>query len=376
MMRLLHLTLCLFFLIACAEESAPRSTANIKQVLGGNNTTGFLRADSPRLFEFPEDHGLHAGYRNEWWYITGNLYSAEGRHFGYQVTFFNVAARAPATTQTRETTATAASSNWNSERLWMAHFALTDVDANSHHAVERFSRENPGLAGAQLNPFKVWLDDWQLVGTGNDFPWHLKLTDQELSLSLNLNSVKKPVLQGDQGLSQKNQTAGSASYYYSLTRLQTSGEIKVGDELFTVSGNSWLDREWSSSVLGPDQSGWDWFSLQFDDGQELMYYQLRNLNGQSHAYSQGNWTDAAATQHLISPADINLQEQQWWTSPAGVQYATAWLLSYQGRQWRVQAVVDAQWMDLSFQYWEGAVNVLDPVNGSVLGSGYLEMVRQ
>jgi predicted secreted hydrolase len=129
-------------------------------------------------------------------------------------------------------------------------------------------------------------------------------------------------------------------------------------------------------VLGPDQSGWDWFSLQFDDGQELMYYQLRNLNGQSHAYSQGNWTDAAATQRLISPADINLQEQQWWTSPAGVQYATAWLLSYQGRQWRVQAVVDAQWMDLSFQYWEGAVNVLDPVSGSVLGSGYLEMVRQ
>jgi predicted secreted hydrolase len=349
------------------DEPAAQSALQLEQVLGGGNTEGFLRADAPREFIFPEDHGPHPGFRNEWWYLTGNLQTAQGRRFGYQVTFFNAAMRPPQTA--------GADSAWDSERLWMAHFAITDVDAGTHEARERFSRENPGLAGAQVSPFKVWLEDWMLTGTGTDYPWQLQVKDQDIALALELTSDKPPALQGENGLSQKSPAAGNASYYYSLTRMPSSGSLTVGNETFEVSGNSWLDREWSTSALADDQNGWDWFSLQFDDGQELMYYQLRTTSGTPHANSQGNWTDPSGTQQLISNADITLEETAHWTSPAGIRYATSWQMTYKDQQWQVKAVLDAQLMELSIPYWEGAVDVLD-AEGMVIGRGYLEMVRQ
>lgn len=352
----------------CSDrEPAAASALQLEEVLGGGNTEGFMRAEAPRAFVFPEDHGPHPGFRNEWWYLTGNLQTAAGRRFGYQVTFFSAAMRPPQTT--------GADSAWDSAHLWMAHFAITDVEAGTHEARERFSRANPGLAGAQVTPFKVWLEDWTLAGNGNDFPWRLQVKDQNLALNLDLTNAKPPALQGEQGLSQKSPAAGNASYYYSLTRMPSSGVLTIGNETFQVSGNSWLDREWSTSALADDQNGWDWFSLQFDDGQELMYYQLRTDSGVPHANSQGNWTDRNGRQQLINNTDIVLEETAYWTSPAGIRYATGWRMTYDNQQWQIKAMVDAQLMDLSIPYWEGAVDVLN-ADGAVVGRGYLEMVHQ
>lgn len=354
-------------LSGCSEEPAVSTSLRLEQILGGANTEGFLRAAAPREFSFPADHGPHPGFRNEWWYLTGNLQTTEGRRFGYQVTFFNAAMRAPDVAGT--------DSAWDSERLWMAHFAITDVEAGTHEARERFSRENPGLAGAALSPFRVWLEDWSLTGTGNDYPWHLQVADHDLALELDLTSSKLPALQGENGLSQKSPAAGNASYYYSLTRMPTVGTLTIGAEVFEVSGNSWLDREWSTSALADDQVGWDWFSLQLDDGQELMYYQLRTPSGDAHPNSQGNWTDRNGNQQLITNTDLQLEETSWWTSSDGVRYATGWLMRYRDQEWEITAVIDDQLMDLSIPYWEGAVDV-NSTDGGVVGLGYLEMVRQ
>jgi predicted secreted hydrolase len=359
--------LVLLMTVSACDSPAPTPPAafDLNSVLGGNDTEGYLRADTSREFSFPEDHGPHAGFRNEWWYFTGNLETAEGRRFGYQVTFFN-ASLPDAGTSTPE-------SAWHSERLWMAHAALTDVAGGEHHPLERFSRENPGLAGATLEPFRVWLEDWQLSGEGEG-PWQLRVADAEFTLNLDLGAAKPPVLQGVDGLSQKSPEPGNASYYYSMTRIATTGSVQVGDEVFTVSGDSWLDREWSTSALAADQSGWDWFSLQFDDGQELMYYQLRTDTGAAHASSSGNWTGTDARQTLVRPEDVVLTERDTWTSPAGVAYTTAWTLQYAGRSWSIDAVLDGQLMALSIPYWEGAVDVRDEA-GNRVGRGYLEMVR-
>jgi len=257
----------------------------------------------------------------------------------------------------------------------MAHVALTHVDNNEHVALERFSRENPGLAGAQLSPFKVWLENWSLQSETNDYPWYLNIEDDAFSLSLTLNSLKDPVLQGDNGLSQKSPEAGNASYYYSLTRIESAGEILLNGENYRVTGQSWLDREWSTSALAENQSGWDWFSLQFDDGQELMYYQLRDNEGTAHANSDGNWTDQNAQQTRIRPQDIILIETKNWLSPSGISYTTEWTIRYADQQWIIHALVEDQFMQLSVPYWEGAVEILDAQNGRYLGQGYLEMVR-
>src|SRR5688500_11191595 len=173
-----------------------------------------------------------------------NRQTAKEHRIGYKVTIFSEARRPPQTA--------GADSAWDSERLWMAHFAITDVEAGTHDARERFSRENPGLAGAQVSPFRVWLEDWTLTGTGNDYPWHLQVKDQDIALNLELLSSKPPALQGENGLSQKSPAAGNASYYYSLTRMPSSGSLTVGNETFEVTGNSWLDREWSTSALADD----------------------------------------------------------------------------------------------------------------------------
>lgn len=366
-------------LAACGEPSAPAPALSLQEALGGSADARYLRAAAPREFSFPADHGLHAGFRNEWWYLTGNLQDEAGRRFGYQLTFFYLMLPPSGEVTT---------SAWQSERVWMAHLALTDVTGNKHFAFERFARENPGLAGAQVQPFKVWLEDWQVaqlapaeslqaksVQTNGIFPWQLEAQEASVGLSLILQEGKPPVLQGEQGLSRKSATVGNASYYYSMTRMPTSGAVRIGEQVFNVVGDSWLDREWSTSALEADQAGWDWFSLQFNDGQELMYYQLRDSAGHAQPYSAGNWTDTAGQQTTVGSTEVQLTELEQWSSPSGVAYTTTWLLRYQGRELQVKAVLPDQWMALSLPYWEGAVDVTDATTGTLLGRGYLEMVR-
>lgn len=363
------LVVATLLLSACEPATAPQPSLRLAEVLGGTNTAGFLRAEQPREFSFPADHGPHPGFRNEWWYVTGNVETAAGRHFGYQVTFFNAAL---------DSEPPNGASAWQGNTLWMAHLAVTDVDSGKHVALERFSRANPGLAGAALNPFRVWLENWQLhsLNNDNDFPWQLQASDGDVSLSLQLLPLKPPVLQGNSGLSRKSAEPGNASYYYSMTRLQTAGVLRLGNEEFIVSGNSWLDREWSTSALGADQRGWDWFSLQFADGQELMYYQLLNAKGVADANSHGNWTDAGSMQTPVEPNQLVLLPLASWTGPDGVAYTTRWQLQYRGSTWLVEALVDDQYMALSLPYWEGAVRVTDAASGTEVGHGFLEMVRQ
>lgn len=367
---MLRFVLVCVVLVMCACEQRTEESVRFSPVdiLRMGITDGFERAESSRQFSFPTDHGPHPGFRNEWWYLTGNMVSAEGRRFGYQITFFNAALQP-------ETEIQSTDSGWKSNRLWMAHAAITDVEGERHYAVERFSRDNPGLAGAQINPFKVWLEDWSLVSRNNEFPWSIEVKDEEFAFSLTISPQKNLVLQGVDGLSQKSPAAGNASYYYSFTRLATRGSIRLHDESFQVLGLSWLDREWSTSALAADQTGWDWFSLQFDDGQELMYYQLRDREGLAHSSSQGNWTDNLAKQTSINREDIQLGELESWISPSGIMYATVWQMQYANNSWIIRAVVEDQLMDVAVEYWEGAVDVINSETGEQVGRGYLEMVR-
>ena len=176
-------------------------------------------------------------------------------------------------------------------------------------------------------------------------------------------------------LSRKSAAAGNASYYYSITRINTSGQVHVNGVSHDVTGTSWLDREWSTSALATDQSGWDWFSLQFNDGGEIMYYQLRDQEGGAHTYSSGNHTSLMGVQSAIAPADLQLEDLDSWQAPDGTDYTTRWRMRYRDNDWIIQAVFEDQLMDVTFQYWEGAVDVIEQNSGEIIGRGYLEMVR-
>ncbi len=351
---------------ACGKAPEPdASRVRVAAALGGDSE-GFAQATAPRDFHFPQDHGPHPEYRNEWWYLTGNLQDQQGRRFGFQATFFRIAL-APQDHPRQ--------SAWSTRQVWMAHAALTDVAGRKHLAEERFARQALGLAGARAEPFRVWLEDWEIVSEPAGGGWKLRLRSDDFALDLDLLAQRDPLLQGDAGLSRKNAMAGNASYYYSIPRLRVRGQIELSDGSHEVEGLAWLDREWSTSALHADQVGWDWFALHLADGRDLMFYQLRDRDGQTDRHSAGSWVDAEGRQTPLSAQQVRLTPLEWWTAPDHRRYPVAWELSLpeSGETLRVEALLPQQWMDLSVRYWEGAVDVIDPRDRTRLGFGYMEL---
>ncbi len=355
-----------------SDYMAAEPRLSLSQALGGE-LAGFARADRPRVFRFPDDHGPHPAYRTEWWYYTGNLESAAGRHFGFQLTFFRTALRAP-------TDRIGRTSAWGTQDVYMAHFALSDVAAQRFHAFQRLSRAALGLAGASAAPFRVWLEDWSVTGeTAAEQPVSMQLSaeEQDVALDLRLRSEKPIVLHGRNGLSQKGAAAGQASYYYSLTRLRSDGVIRLGDEEFQVQGLSWMDREWSTSVLSEALQGWDWFAIQLTDGQELIVYQIRQQSGDIHPLSSGTLVAADGTPQALTSADFQIEVLRTWRSPAdGTVYPAKWRLRIPGEaiELTITPYMADQEMHTLIRYWEGAVRAQGTAQGrSLAGDGYVEL---
>lgn len=358
-------------LVACGEPDSRTVDArlSVSSVLAGPDTAGYARATGPRPFRFPADHGPHPDYRTEWWYATGNLEGPEGRRFGYQFTVFR-SALSPEPPDRR--------SAWATNQAYMAHFALTDAASGRFFTAERFSRGALGLAGARARPFRIWLEGWEMSGEGDGaFPLRLRAASESVSVDLVLERGKPPVLQGDDGLSPKGPEPGNASYYYSLTRMPTRGRVTVEGRSVEVRGLSWLDREWSTSALGPELAGWDWFALQLDGGAELMYYRLRGRDGSTVPESGGSWVAPDGASSRLGTGEVRLEPLAWWRSPeGGARYPVAWSVRIpdRGLDLRVRAVLpDQEWRG-AFRYWEGAVDVTGTRDGTpVSGRGYVEL---
>ena len=389
---------------ACAPAPEAPATARLQitDVLGGVWGADLERALEPREFSFPADHGPHPTFASEWWYLTGNLQTAAGRPFGYQITFFRISLgaapssgindSAPGTSDSAPSTDDSArgidDSAWATNQVWMVHFAVADIGPGRFFAFDRFQRGALGLAGATASPWRVWLDDWSLEQEGSEsFPLRLRAHERleaggdagdEVAVDLLVSPLKDMVLPGDRGLSQKGPTPGNASFYYSFTRLQTSGTVRVGNQRFAVEGTSWLDREWSTSALPDGQVGWDWFGLQLSDGTELLFYQLREADGSPSAHSGGTLVLADGSGSRLDAADVELTVERSWISPIdGTVYPSGWRLSIPARgvELRIEPLIENQELDLTFRYWEGAVSVAGAgLDGTpVSGRGYVEL---
>ncbi len=334
------------------------------------DASGFTRVDGPRKLDFPADFGPHPDFQTEWWYYTGNLDTADGRHFGYQFTIFRRAIQPPAQ-------ATPRASDWATGQVYMAHFALTDVSGAKFQSYERLERGAAGLAGATASPgFRAWLDDWSVQQTGAR-EYRLQVAQDGIALDLTLNDLKGPVLEGDQGYSRKGPEPGNASYYFSQTRLETQGTVTVGGQSFATSGLSWMDHEFSTSSLTQGLAGWDWFALQLSDGSELMVYSLRRADGTVDPFSSGNWIAPDGSTHPIARSDFQITSQSTWHSVfSGANYPDRWQVSIPslGLELQVSPYLADQEHHLSTVYWEGAVQITGTHQGkAVTGSGYVEL---
>jgi predicted secreted hydrolase len=374
-------TACAAFLVllaaACArppdERTAPPppSAARLDAVLASQRASDYERAVRPREFVFPIDHGPHAGFRHEWWYFTGHLDAEGGQRFGFEVTFFRLALLP------QSQPLAGGGSHWRTKQLYAAHFAITDAGRESFHSTERFARDALGLAGAGGSPLRVWLGEWSLtIPSDSTEPWRLVAYQAPYRLELELHPQTQPILNGDRGLSRKSASTTSASYYYSIPRLRVGGVLARDDVALKVNGTAWLDREWSSDGLAPDEAGWDWFALQLDDGSSLMFYALRKTDGTRDAASAGTFVAASGVEHALGDQDVQISVGRRWRSPHGGVYPAEWQLQVPslGLEVHLRPVLADQELDTTPRYWEGAVDVTGSLRGTPVGGrGYVEL---
>lgn len=328
----------------------------------------YAQARPGRPLSFPADHGPHPAYRIEWWYLTANLRDQAGQLYGAQWTLFRLAVQPP----TQPNSGMAAQNN----QVYMAHMAITTP--GGHLSFQRYARGGgPGddtRAGVTAEPFAAWLDDWSLHSTGDGWlPLQVTARQAENSMDLHLQSNSPLVLQGDAGFSAKH-ADGGGSYYYSHPFLEASGHLTVAGRKIPVSGKAWLDREWSSQFLQRGQTGWDWFSLHLDSGEKLMLFQVRDQNGHgSGNFLQGKLIAADGSSTNLDPGRIELLPLQE-ARVAGRNLPLHWRISLPQiqRKFEIQALVNDQWMDVDFPYWEGAVIVSGIGHGNS-GEGYMEL---
>ena len=310
-----------------------------------------------RVFEFPRDHGSHPEFRTEWWYVTGHLNAEDGTRFGFQITFFRQA------------------STVKGEQLFLAHCALLDANGGTFLHEERLNREGWDAAASTTR-----LD----VRNGN---WSFRMEDGELrlastiradaQLSLSLRPSKPLVVFGTDGVSRKGSSSNAASHYLTWPRIEVRGSIRVGGRDRQVKGLAWMDHEFSSSQLAAGQVGWDWASLQLNDGREVMVYRIRRADGTSDpAGTTLAWIDKAGSVRHIDATKFTWTATRTWKSPkTKAAYPIAARIEAEGQTFVLRPLHDAQELGgevSGLPYWEGACDVLDS-RGEVIGSAFLEL---
>lgn len=325
----------------------------------GETADGFATVVPGRTFAFPADHGPHPEFRIEWWYVTANLVDAGGMAYGAQWTLFRQAIAAGHQRQ-----------GWANQQLWMGHAAVTRAD--THRFAQTLARGGVGQAGVEAAPFRAWIDGWAMRGLdalndANIAPLELTASGADFSYALRLDARRPLVLQGEGGYSRKS-LREQASYYYSQPHYAAKGSITIDDKPVEVTGQAWLDREWSSQPLASDQSGWDWLSLHFDAGDKLMLYRMRQADGQH--YGSGKWFASNGTARQFASADIRMTPLSF-TAIEGRKIPTAWRIEIPGKALAIDCkpLNPQSWMGTSFPYWEGPISFA----GSHAGLGYLEM---
>jgi predicted secreted hydrolase len=349
---------CLAAILLAALQIAPSSSDQYRLALPGYR------------YEFPHDHFNHPDFQTEWWYYTGNVRSADGHRFGFELTFFRQGV---------------ARSTWNAlpwdvRDLYLAHLALSDLDGGRFYQKERTNRAGPGIAGASETEARVWNGNWQIQWRGDD--QELQAVDERFALHFTLHSAKPPVTHGQNGVSQKAEGPGRASHYISLTRLITAGQIDLNGVRSDITGTTWMDHEFFTSQLANDQIGWDWLSLQLDDDTELMLFHIRRHDGSIDPHSSGTFIKPDGHTLHLSTKDFTLEPAgSTWASPAtGAVYPLHWKISVPAQKIDLNATTSLPTQEVAGKgrviptYWEGAIRLSGQKESKkISGVGYLEM---
>jgi predicted secreted hydrolase len=322
-------------------------------------------------YVFPRDHGAHREFKTEWWYYNGHLEDSSGNSYGYQMTFFRVGL-IPGRLLT-------GGSRWRVREVYLAHLTITDVRHKTFLFQEKADRGNLGLAGADEGRYRVWVENWKADQNGQ---WHqITAGDRELGFSLKLIPLRAPVIHGVNGVSQKGAGIGRASHYYSITRMETTGILKIKGKEISVRGLSWMDHEFGTNQLAENQTGWDWFSVQLSNGVDLMIYQLRQQGGGVDPNSSGTMILSDSQKVHLPWSEIDLRSlSSWKSTQSSATYPASWAIDLPRHEMRLSltpVLVDQELLtpkSTGVTYWEGKVKVQGTYKGRPIeGEGYVEL---
>jgi predicted secreted hydrolase len=325
------------------------------------------QADFPRVqqgvaLKFPRDHGSHPQFRNEWWYITGWLKAGE-REFGMQITFF----------RNRPGVAEESPSRFAARQLLFAHAALSIPESGRLLSDQRAARAGFGLAEAAEGETDVAIEDWSLKAVGAGYA--AEVSARDFRYSLRFAARQLPLLQGEHGFSRKGPGAAQASFYYSLPHLAVEGRVFLQGREFEVSGEAWLDHEWSSEPLAGEASGWDWVGINLADGGALMAFRIRGKDGGA-LWAGGALRNAEGRTRSLRPNEVRfIPIKRWRSSRSGAEYPVSLRVEAGGVALEIDPLMDDQELDARAStgtiYWEGAVRARQ--GDKTAGRGYLEL---
>ena len=353
------------------SKSTSKSTSTT-EVGGGQAQPGgeWKQALPGWVYEFPRDHGPHPEFKTEWWYTTGNLATADGQRFGYQLTLFRQGLRPPGVPA-------GGRSRFLVDAFVFGHMAVSDPKRGRFYFSQKLSRGAFGEAGFSAGPRLGWVEDWSVELVGAD-GLRLRGRSEEASLDLELELSKPWVAHGRDGISPKAEGDGHASHYYSGTRMRTRGVVRVEGREEAVEGESWFDHEWASNQLAPGQVGWNWLSLQLSDGSELMLYQMRRADGSVDPGSNGTLVAPDGSSRFLKLEAFDMQPRRYWTSPRnGARYPVGWKVRLPEWDLELEVSTPLENQELAIppvSYWEGMVEARGRRAGKPLeGRGYLEL---
>jgi predicted secreted hydrolase len=343
----------------CSETGSQAGFAGLAQQVGEVDESGFLQPEPGDALVFPDDWGPHPQHRIEWWYLTANLTTSDGEPLGLQWTQFRQALKPrPADAEPPDAGA------WPLEAVWMAHGAMSF--AGDHWFEEKLARGDVGHAGATVEPFRVWLDNWRLESVPGEDHWRLRVNGDNWSYDLRLGNNDRPVAHGDDGFSAKS-ASGEGSMYFSLVDLEIEGTVTLDGATLEVSGQGWFDREWSSQFLKAGQQGWDWFALHLDSGDKMMAFRLREDDS---VFVAGSSITPDGEVEPLAGDDLTLTPDDWQETVEG-RVPVRWRLQIPQRQVDLTLAAPSgdYWNSGLYPYWESPVSV----SGSHGGVGYMEL---
>ena len=362
------------------------NTLFVENILANNSPAMTWEQVKPgTLISFPGDYGSHPSFRLEWWYLTGWLNSISSS-YGFQVTFFRFG------TEYRSKR----NLSFDSSQIIFVHCSISDPDRNRLLTTQKIGRQGIGPVTVEEGDLLLQFEGILFFRKKQVDEYVVKINERDFNLDLIVippalsGSNYPPVLNGDNGFSQKAPDKKFASYYYSRPNLSITGNLGLNQKS-KVSGIGWLDHEWTSELLRDDFVGWDWIGINLIDGSSLMIFKVRRKDG-SIGWTDYSFFDKSQNKKPIYEFNkiFNNQEpdklkttdeiswrpiKTWRSSRSGAVYPISQSIFINEVEYGIIPLMNNQEIDATQStgnyYWEGAVSM---TSGELkIGIGYLEL---